>query len=316
VSLFEAERAGAVFAAASLGAGGGEALAGPTSCRFHPSGAVLVLEEGEASLSCVQLDLGSLKMAGKIKDARLSGAKDFVVTKTGEAAYAAGTAGDRIVLVRLGQGGEPLAIGEAAARDAGNLAAFSKPACLALSADGALLAAGTTGDDAIYLFDRDAGTGALAFREKIDKSAFPAATPLSDPVALAFAPDGRALYALSYYGKSVLRLDRAEGNGAFAFSAGAKSGAAAGGGPTGFASPRELCLAPDGKSLIVAGSGAEDGIALFGTGSPGQLDFSGALLPTGDDCLPAKIQAAAFSPEGGKLAVAADGKLSIFGCGH
>lgn len=309
ISLFEASMPGSVFVEANAGGSAEPRLLGPSCLRFLPSGRLLAISESEGAVYGLEASAQGLSLGSVLSDALLAGAKDLAVCPEGREAYVAAPGADLVARVSLDASGRPTAVLCAAAKDGGALAAFSRPACLALSADARLLAVGTTGDDALYLFDRDPATGSLALRQRVDKTAFPAATPLSDPCSLAFSADGGTLFALSYYGKALLRLDRAGPAADFAPTAGAKSGS---GGVTGFATPRRLAPFPGGDYLAVIGGGAEDGLCLFATSAPATLSYIGSLLPATDDALGPRPYGLAVSPDGRKLALATDGRLSLF----
>jgi hypothetical protein len=190
-------------------------------------------------------------------------------------------------LSRLAGGGDP------------GLESFSKPLALAFSPDGSLLAVGTGGDDALYLFSRSL-EGSLSFQARIEASACAPFGPLSDPVALAFSPSGASLFVLSYYGKCLIRLDR-DGAGAWLPAAALRSGLA---GVSGFDYPKRLVLSPDGRRAFISGGGAADGIALVDCSFPGSLSFMASLLPDGSDAAPPRPAALALSPDGSLLAAA------------
>ena len=310
LSLFEAAAPGAVFADCGLGGAAEPRLVSPSALRFLPGGTLLALSEAEGAVYAAAVSTArSLVLSAALLDPCLAGAKDLAPTPEASSAYAAASGADAIALIALDAAGRPVAAKAAAAKGQAGLDAFSRPGCVALSPDGRLLAVGTQGDDAIYFFDRESSSGSLTFRSRLDKSAFPAETPLSDPCSLAFSADASSLFVLSYYGKSVLRLDLDASTGAFALRAGAKSGQ---GGVSGFAYPKRLCLSPDGKLLAVVGGGAEDGLSLFDTSGAAALGYLGCLLPSAGAAVPIKPTAGAFSPDGRFLAIAADGALSFF----
>lgn|GEM_PF-3167990 len=319
VSLFDAAAAGALFPIASIDASDAPDLVAPSRLRFVAEGRLLALSESEGAVYAISIegpaDAPTLRLAGVFADASLSGAKDLALAPAGTdgqaaAVYVAAQATDSVVLLALGEEGLPASARIVAGTGAGELASFSRPSCVALDGTGTLLAVGTSGDDALYLFGRDAATGDLAFRQRINKSSFPASAPLSDPISLAFSPDSASLFVLSYYGKSIARLDRDASSGAFAPQAGSRSGT---GGVRGFATPRALGLNPKAGLAAVAGSGAEDGLAAFDIeASSGGLAYLGAILPTEGDAVPPRPMTLAFSPDGSRLALAADGSLSIF----
>ena len=165
-----------------------------------------------------------MSLSARLQDPCLAGAKDLALMPEASSAYAAASSADAIALITLDALGRPVAARPAAAKGAPGLEAFSRPACLALSPDGRLLAVGTAGDDAIYFFDREAATNVLTLRSRLDKSAFPAEAPLSDPCSLAFSPGGASLFVLSYYGKALIRLDLDAVSGSYAICSSARSG--------------------------------------------------------------------------------------------
>ncbi len=314
LSLLEAPAPGAVFPISCLGGPAGSRfceprLLSPSILRFLPNGSLLALSESEGAAYSISCGGEGLSLTGSLCTACLAGAKDLAVSPDGSCAYAAASGADAIALLSLSPGGTLVGASAAAAKGAGTLASFSRPGCLALSPDGATLAVGTAGDDAIYFFDRDGSTKGLAFRSRLDKAAFPALAPLSDPCFLAFSRDGASLFVLSYYGRAIVRLDRDPGTGLLSPVASAKSGLS---GVMGFAYPKRLALSSDNRLLAIVGSGAEDGLALFDVGATGRLDYKGSLLPEAGCALPPRPSALAFSPDGRVLAVAADGYLSFF----
>jgi hypothetical protein len=314
VSLFEGAQAGALFPLAVAGGAEEPGLVAPSRLRFASDSLIVALSESEGAVYSLAVegaaDEPRLRLAGAFADASLAGAKDLALASAGgRPAWAYVAAQDAVVLVALGPDGSPSSARVAAAAGSGDLAAFSKPSCVALDDSGRLAAVGTTGDDAIYLFDRDPSTGALALRQRIDKSAFPSGAALSDPCALAFAPGSTSLFALSYYGKAVLRLDRNAETGSFAPAAGLKSGTGA---VRGFATPRAMGLCPGSALVAVVGGGAEDGLAALSAPPSGGLSFIGTVLPAEGDAVPQRPTALAFAPGGRMLALASDGALSVF----
>ena len=310
LSVLEAPAPGTVFALASLGGTAAPGFVSPSILRHLPGQSLLAFSDSQGSAcSFAHGPIGCLYLTSTLTDACLAGARDAVVPADASCAYVAASGTDAVAVVTLGPFGDILAAGVAAAMRSGGMATFSRPYCLALSPDGSLLAVGTAGDDAIYFLDRDASTNALSFRSRVDKTAFPAEGPLSDPCSLAFSPDASSLFVLSYYGKAVIRLDRNPASGLFVPATSRKSGL---GGVQGFAYPKRLCLSPDGTLLAVIGSGTGDGLALFGVGPADQFGFLGSILPSEGSAVPNKPLAIAFSPNGSVLAIASDGYLSLF----
>jgi hypothetical protein len=309
LSLFEADAPGAVFASSSLGGASEPGLLAPSLLRFLSAKSILVLSESEGAACAVAVEGGALKLSTRFTDAVLAGAKDMAVTGDGNSAYIAAAVADAVSLLRLDSSGCPFSAGTVVRAGSGELGAFSRPNSLALSSDGNLVAVGTAGDDAIYLFDRDQDSGSLSLRQRVQKTDFPAASPLSDPCSLAFSADSSALFVLSYYGKSLVRLDRDVQAGSYKVTAGLKSGS---GGLTGFSSPKRLALTRSNKYLLVSGSGADDGLSLFDVEGTGRLGYLGSLLSNNGNAVPSRPGPMAFSPDGAKFALGNDGSLSLF----
>jgi hypothetical protein len=317
ISIFEAGSPGAVFALASVGGSAEPRLSSPNLIRFLSKNRLLAFSDsaGKAyALSIVDGKSGEegskeLLLESVFTDPLLAGAKDIAMTADRSSAYIASAEADCICLLSLNGKGEPVEAKVAAKAWTGELATLSKPSCLALSQDGSIIALGTMGDDAIYIFNRDLALGSLNFRQRIDKSAFPSQAPLSDPCSLAFSSDGGSLFVLSYYGKSLVRLDRDAATGIFAPVQGVKSGQ---GGVAGFSSPKRLSLSSDGKYLAVLGGGTGDGLSLFEVENKTTLSYCGSLLPSAGIAVPPKSTSLAFSPAGKVLALAADSAFSLF----
>ena len=198
--------------------------------------------------------------------------------------------------VELSNSGEPLsALAAIAAGDPG-FELLDRPTALALSPDGATLVLGSSGDDSLWFCSLDA-SGRPALSARITKADLAAIASLSDPVDLIFSPDGSSLYVLSYYGKSIIRMDR-DADGSWTATAAVKSGVAP---ARGFDYPKRLALSPDGNLLVVSGGGGADGLAAFSTGTRGRLDWLGAVLPDGTEGHPVKPGAISFSPDGTSL---------------
>jgi WD40 repeat protein len=312
ITLFEAGEPGAVFALSSLGGAGEPRLLAPSRLAFATGEVLLALSEGPGALYAISCSQGALALIGFRNDPALAGAADFAAAPCSQGAalevYVAAAGADAVARVRLAPGGMPGAVDIAAAKDSGSLASFSRPSCIALEPSGRLLAVGTSGDDALYLFARDPASGGLALSERIDKSAIASLASLSDPCSLAFSADGASLFVLSYYGKALIRLDRVPETGRFVARAAAKSGSD---GVSGFLYPKRLAFSPGGGLVAVAGGGAADGIALFSPAAGG-LVFLGATPPGGGDAFLGRPSCLAISPSGASLAAANDGRLALY----
>ncbi len=222
-------------------------------------------------------------------------------------AWVASEGGNSLIRVDLDSSGQALAAEIVIQGGEPGFELFSRPTSLAISPDGRYLAVGSSGDDAIWFCSIDAASGALGLIWRLGKSEITIAS-LSDPVDLAFSPDGESLFALSYYGKSLIRFDRLASE-TWQASRAAKSGTA----PFfGFDYPKHLAISPDGKLLAVSGGGSGDGLAAFEIGLLGSLDWIGALLPDGSDSRPTRPGPLAFSPDGARLVVASPDNDSLY----
>ena len=320
LSLIECPGPGSAFALSCLDAKTESGLLSPSILRLLPGSpgsgpALLALSEAAGAAYTLaagtgdRADWSSLSLVGSLVDPCLAGAKDAALPPEGGCAYVAASGADAVSLLCLDRSGATLSARKAAAKGDPGLGTFSRPSCLALNAQGSLLAVGSSGDDAIYFFSRDGATGSLSLVSRLDKSSFPPNAPLSDPCALAFSPDGTSLFVLSYYGKAMIRLELNAASGLFSPSVWSKSGQS---GVSGFAYPKRMALSPDGRLVLVIGSGAEDGLAMFDVSQASSLRYVGTMLASEGRALPKKPSALAFSPDGRLVAIASDGYLSIF----
>ena len=230
------------------------------------------------------------------------------VSSNGSRAWIASDGGNSIIRVELDPAGQVVSAATALKGGDPGFELMSRPTSLALSPDGSTLVVGSSGDDSLWFCSIDAASGNLSLQSCLTKVALSAFASLSDPIDLAFSPNGQSLFALSYYGKSIIRFDR-DAAGIWKASAVAKSGTAP---IVGFDYPKRIALSPDGARLVVSGGGTSDGLAAFAVGTSAQLDWLGSLLPNGSEGHPAKPGALAFLPDGGSLAVACPDSDSLF----
>jgi DNA-binding beta-propeller fold protein YncE len=111
--------------------------------------------------------------------------------------------------------------GEAACPGVDGLAGFLRG--LDVSPDGSSVYVASSGDDAVVGFSRDPATGALTFQQCVDdndtggEAACPGVDGLEDARSLAVAPDGSALYLVSFTDSALVRFNRAS-SGALTFA--------------------------------------------------------------------------------------------------
>ena len=286
----------------------------------------LALSEPQGRVSLIDFDKNSARMeiSESLEAAELIGAGTWDLTPQADIIYIPVPGSNSIYRIGLGetQPGEPqLGEGPAApsagevhlgepqlCADAGvpGLELFSKPVCLAVRPDGAILVVGTTGDDALYFFsiagEAEPGQrGELSLIERIPKETISPFASLSDPVSLGFSSDGESLYVVSYYGKAIIRLDRSQATGLYRPAAALKSGV---GGARGFDYPKKIALSPDGAYAALAATGTNDGLSLFDLRSAGSLAYLGTLPSSGGDGTIFKPVSLAFSPDSRTLIAA------------
>ncbi|HUX42009.1 MAG TPA: WD40 repeat domain-containing protein [Rectinemataceae bacterium] len=280
--------------------------------------ASLVASTGSDSLLALGTSNGSLISLTRSADGVLCPGPSLVrpdfttatalkVSPDGKRAWIASEGGNAIYGIDLASGA-PVSSTILVAGGSPGFELLSRPTALAISPDASTLVLGSSGDDSLWFCSIDPASGALGLQACLTKFALSSVASLSDPVDLSFSPDGRSVFALSYYGKSIIRIDRnAAGN--WEASTAAKSGTAP---ILGFDYPKHLALSPDGTLLVVSGSGASDGLAAFSVGNLGQLDWLACLLPDGTEGHPVKPGALAFSADGLSLAAACPDSDSLY----
>ncbi len=312
ITLFEMEKPGSTFVLSSLTGASQPGFLAPSRLAFATDELIIASSDSQGALYAIARSGSGLSLLASLKGPGLAGAADFALAQGGTEAYVAAGGADAVTRVALGSGATFGPAQMVAVRDTGALSAFSRPSCVAVDPCGALVAVGTSGDDALYLFAREGSDGSLSLAQRIDRTALAAFASLSDPCSLVFSRDGSSLFVLSYYGKALIRLERPAGGGAFAPVAAAKAGIE---GVSGFLYPKRLALSADGRLLAVAGAGASDGLALFDVAAPGRLGFLGVTAPLGCDAFLERPTSLAFSPRLPVLAAASDARMAIYRLG-
>jgi DNA-binding beta-propeller fold protein YncE len=199
--------------------------------------------------------------------ATMNGARGITVSPDGKTVYVAGQDSDTIVAYSRGAGGTLTQIG--CYEDAG--APDSSPACaetegldsarfVAVSPNNANVYVTGGDDEAVVVFQRDTGSGALSSPSCISGLGSPATCPantsypLDGAEGIAVAPNGGQVYVAAQDDSAVVSLTRNPGNGALStgptcHTLGVVSGCTTTGG---IDHPRELAVSPDGKGVYVA----------------------------------------------------------------
>ena len=136
--------------------------------------------------------------------------------------------------------------------------ALSNAASVAVSPDGTMVVAASYGEDALELFARDPDTGALR-RRATARAGIDAPVRLRNALGVAFAPNGREVYAAAANPGSLLAFDVSDGR-LRPVAVHLDEGAAV------IAEAAAVAVSPDGEHVYVAGYG-RSAIAWFARGA-------------------------------------------------
>jgi cysteine-rich repeat protein len=247
----------------------------------------------------------------------LDGAFAVTVSPDGTSVYVASIDAGAIASFHRDTGTGELEFVEAELDGTAGVDGLAGALAVAVSPDNASVYVASLIDDAVVVFDRDVGTGALDFVER-ERDGVAGVDGLDNGESVAVSPDGAHVYVASSGDHAVAAFARDPGTGALSFIEAERDGVA---GIDGLLGIHALALSADGASLYAAGSG-DNTIALFtrdaGTGT---LSFVEALRDGfgGVDGLYG-AEFVAPSPDGGHVYVAstADDAVAIFGqrCGN
>ena len=129
---------------------------------------------------------------------------------------------------------------------------------LAVTPDGAHVYAAGGDDDAVAIFARDAGTGALTYVGVV-RDGVGGVADLRVPDALAISPDGAHVYATSREANALVVLARAPATGSLTFVASLRDGV---GGVDGIDRASAVAVSPDGAHVYATGE-HDDAVATF-----------------------------------------------------
>ena len=177
----------------------------------------------------------------------------------------------------------------------GGVDGLSVPRDLALSPDGAHVYVAGAGDNAVAIFARDAGTGALTYAGLV-RDGVGGVDGLASPLAVTVAPDGDHVYATSDGENALATFARDAGTGALTFVEAERDGV---GGVDGLDSPYDVLVSPDGAHVYVASSFQDRTIAAFARDAG-----TGALTFVETEALGGSVRIAyalAISPDGAHL---------------
>ncbi len=220
---------------------------------------------------------GSLNYLAAVRDGvagadGLVGARDVVVSPDGAYLYVAGAGENAVAVFARDAATGALTFVEKEEDGVGGVDGLAAVAALALSPDGAHLYSASPGEDAVAVFARDPGTGAIAFVE-VERDGIAGVDGLNGARALVVSPaPGNHLYVASEVDDAVAVFARNPANGALAFVEVQRDGIAGFDGLNGAA---DVVIAATGGNLYVAGT-ADGAIAeLARNPATGQLIFLG-----------------------------------------
>lgn len=199
----------------------------------------------------------------------LGGVSALAVSPDGAFVYAAGTDDDAVAVLARDPVTGALAFVAAARDGIGGVQGMRVPVAVALSPNGASLYVASREEDALVVFDRDAGTGALTFRQVV-RDGVSGADGIDHASGVAVSPDGAHVYATGEHDDAVAAFARDLVTGALTFVEVQRDGV---GGVAGIQRPSAVTMSPDGANVYVAG-GADDDLAVFArNAATGALTF-------------------------------------------
>jgi cysteine-rich repeat protein len=190
--------------------------------------------------------------------AGLHGVSALAISPDGRNVYAASDASSSVVVFRRDPATGALRFVERQEDNTGGVDGLDHVRAVAVSPDGAHLYAAGERDDAVAVFARDAGTGALTFVE-VERNGIAGVTALDGPRCLAVSPDGAQVYVGTGVSDAVVVFARDASDGSLTFSTVYQDGL---GGVNGLKGTEALAFGPGGRHLYVAASG-DDSVAVF-----------------------------------------------------
>ncbi len=233
-------------------------LTGPGGCQA--TGAIV------AAVASAETARANSEYLGRAKDRKsgvrgLRGAYDIAISPDGHFVYAAGRNDHSIAIFRRNTTSGSLSYQGRARNGAGGVSGLKYLNQLAVSPDGRQLYAAGFGNNAVAVFDVNGLTGGLSFASKISQGDVSGGLPvnkLKRPRALTVSPDGRNLYA-GVYGSHALTVFRRMADGSLELCESHRDGR---GGVDGLRRALGVAVAPDGRTVYVAGYG-DHAVAVF-----------------------------------------------------
>jgi cysteine-rich repeat protein len=211
----------------------------------------------------------------------VDGGSAAAVSPDGAHVYVTGKNNNAVTVFSRDGGTGALTLVELQSDGVGGVDGLAGASGVGVSPDGAHVYVTGGQDNAIAVFSRNGGTGALTFVE-VKKDGIGGVDGLANASSVIVSGDGLHVYATGQDDAAVAVFSRNGGTGALTFVEVEKDGVA---GVAGIRRPRAIVLSPDGNDLYVAGEGS-DTVAVFnrnaGTGALTFLEFhqDSAAIPS------------------------------------
>jgi 6-phosphogluconolactonase (cycloisomerase 2 family) len=194
----------------------------------------------------------------------LNGAVQVLTSADGAHAYVVSSVDDAISVFSRDAGTGYLTFVEAERQGVGGVDGLDGASAVAISPDGAHVYVASNETEALAIFGRNAGSGALTYVAAVHNG-LPVGFGLQQPFALAVSPDGAHVYVAGL--NSVAAFSRNAGTGLLTFVEVEFDGV---GGVDGIDRALSLAISPDGAHVYVTGA-FDDAVAVFarnaGTGA-------------------------------------------------
>ena len=202
--------------------------------------------------------------------AGLMGAIAVAISPDGSSVYVAAYSDDAVSVFSRDQVTGELSFVEAQFNGTGGVQGIDEPMAVVVSPDGTSVYSCGSADDAVAVFARGAGTGALTHVQTVWNNVG-GVEALDEPRSMAVSPDGSHLYVAAQESHSVAVFSRDPVTGELVFVEAEVEGV---GGVAGLFRPVHLTISSDGAFVFVA---AQDSLVVFGRDpSTGELAFVNA----------------------------------------
>jgi 6-phosphogluconolactonase (cycloisomerase 2 family) len=233
---------------------------------------VYVAAQGEGAVTLFERDAGTGELAfvAAVQEGvggvdGITGATSIAISPDGAHVYVTGSPEDAVALFTRNGGTGVLTFVSTVRDGLGGADGLAGAASVAVSPDGAHVYVAARGEDAIAVFSRNGGTGALTFVEA-ERDGVAGVDGLDGATSVVVSPDGAHVYATGFEDDAVAVFARDGGTGALTFVEVQRDGV---GGVNGLFGANAVALSGDGAHVYVAAR--YEGIEVFsrnaGTGA-------------------------------------------------